>query len=304
MTKKSLMWSNGSIVETTNNVSSLNFVMHYGSPAAWEGIRAYAQSERQNKLLGREATSIFKLKDHIDRLFHSAKIVNLESPFTKTEVEEACIALVQANGAGDLYLRPILYSNQDAESVRATDEKPSLDIYAFPVKDLHARKNKGISVSISSYSRGYPQFQMQAKTPGNYVLSQAVKSEMAASGMDDVLFLDNLGYVTEATVGNIFIVKGKVITTPPDNGSILPGITRDVIMRIHRCEGVSNGSIEKPLTRADVYTADEMFMTGTYAEVVPIVRVDGRLIGNGEPGPVTKGLAAQYEERVRNTYVK
>jgi branched-chain amino acid aminotransferase len=288
------VWTNGQIIHTKKQIDSLNFVLHYGSPACWEGIRAYEKQDGN--------THIWKLEEHITRLFNSAKILNMKIPFEQHEVIEGCRKVVEANGSGDLYLRPIVYSTQDAESVRQAPSDISIDIYAFPIKKLG--RDKGVTAKISSITRGYPQFQMQCKTPANYAVLNNAKPEM--DGVDELLFCDNNGYVVEASVANIFIVRGDQILTPPNEGSILPGITRRCVLEILTNSATMYSKFkkvpmvaEKPLTRADIYTADEMFMCGTYAEVVPIIQVDQRQIGNGQPGFYSKMLLAAYQDLVR-----
>lgn len=298
--RKMKMWSNGKIIVAPKNITSLNFVLHYGSPAVWEGIRCYRQNDGTSE--------IFRLHHHINRFFDSAKIINLNIPFSKSDLLEACKALIAANGGGDLYIRPIAYSNQDAESVRSKNgHAVNVDIYTFPIPPLHDRKEGGIRVIVSSHRRGYPQFQMQAKTPANYTFSQLAKSEMEMAHVDDVFFMDNQGFVVEATVANIFVIKDGLVFTPPNNGSILEGITRATMLEMFLDTGnlfrhhkqVIQGVGEKNITRADLYTADEVFICGTYAEVVPVVEIDGRKIGDGKPGQLTKMVQNDYQKLVR-----
>lgn len=271
-------WSNGKIIEGKVPIDSLNFVMHFASPCVWEGIRSYEQLDG--------TTKIFELRNHIERLIDSSKILGFKIPFSVDELMKGCDDVVAANGGGNLYLRPIAYSAQDAESVRAETKVVNVDIYCFPIKGLGAEKPEGIKVGISSYVRGYPQFQMQAKSPPNYASIQCVKQEMERGGFSDMLFTDNNGHITEATVANIFVAKGDVVFTPPNDGSILPGITRRNVAQILRNPLLVSSYkkspiiMEKKITRADLYTADCVFMCGTYAEVVLISEIDGREIGN------------------------
>ncbi len=290
-------WSNGKIIEGKKQIDSLNFSLHYAGPCVWEGIRSYKQED------GR--TFIFMLEAHIDRLFDSAKIMGFEIPYTKKEIIQGCADVVDGNGGGDLYLRPISYVDQDAESVRTDAKNISVDIYSFPIHDLHDKKD-GIKLAISSYSRGYPQFQMQAKTASNYNFLHMIKHEMEKTGVDDLLLTDNQGYITEATVANIFIIKGDVIMTPPNDGSILPGITRRCLGQIIQNSNIMWGTykkapvlIEKNITRADLYTANCVILCGTYAEVVRVDEIDGRKIGTPETQEYYKILRRQYTKLVR-----
>lgn len=289
------IWTNGKFQDESKKIDSLNFSLHYSSPVVWEGIRAYKQAD--------ETTKVWKLQDHIERFFESAKIIGMTIPYTVKELVDACEQLVEQNGGGDLYLRPIAYSANDAESVIPQGTNVSVDIYCFPIPQLH--KTKEIKMAISNIVRGYPQYQMQAKTAANYNVLQLSKQQLEALKVDDVFFTDNQGYVVEATVANFFVVKGDVIMTPPNRGSILPGITRRCIADILTDTSITLTKyrktpivIEKDITRADIYTADEVFLCGTYAEVVNVLEVDGRKIGNGKY-PYFNLLKSEYERMVR-----
>jgi branched-chain amino acid aminotransferase len=288
------VWSDGHIIHTKKQIDSLNFVLHYGAPACWEGIRAYLQQDG--------TTKIWKLEEHIKRLFDSAKILGMEIPFTQYDIQEGCRLVVEANGSGNLYLRPIVYTTQDAESVRQKESPIAIDIYAFPINKLG--REEGIKARIASMQRGYPQFQMQCKNPANYAMLNNLKNELI--GVDELLFCDNQGYVVEATVANIFVVRGDQIFTPPNEGSILPGITRRCVAEILGDNATMFTKyqkhvkvMEKRITRSDLYTADEVFMSGTYAEIVPIIEIDGRKIADGKPGFFTKLTYKTYQDMVQ-----
>lgn len=278
------VWANGVISARKTPIDSFNFVLHYGAPAVWEGIRAYLKEDG--------TTHIWLLRPHIIRLFNSAKILNIEIPYTIDELVTACQEVVEAAGGGDLYLRPIVYATQDAESVRAQSNKINVDIYCFPLK---SSDKTALKARISSTPRGYPQYFMQAKTTTNYAVLHNCKTEF--EGVDELLFCDNDGYVVEASVANIFIVKQGVIFTPPQTGSILSGLTRQWIAQ--KAQDLGLQVIERRLTRPDIFTADEMFLTGTYMEVMPITVVDGRSIGDGEPGKITRMLKFEFTKQTR-----
>lgn len=289
-------WSDGKIVKGTKSIDSLNYALHYASPCVWEGIRAYKQEDG--------STKIWRLEDHIRRLFDSAKIMGFEIPFSYNQLVQGCRAVVEANGGGDLYLRPVAYASSDAESAKPQDLKISVDIYAFPLKALH--ESKGIKTIISALPRAYPYYQMQAKTAENYGFLQKVKQEIDRAGVDDALIMDDRGHIVEATVANLFVVKGDVILTPPNEGSILPGITRDCLFRLitdPRVMFVRHKKIpvvfEKPITRADLYTADCVILCGTYAEVVNVVEIDGRKIGDENSRFYFDVLQKEYQRLVR-----
>ena len=292
--KELKVWSNGKIIRGAKKIDSLNYVMHYASPCVWEGIRAYEQSDG--------TTKIFELKAHIDRLYESAKIIGFEIPYEKHKVMEGCKALVEQLGGGDLYLRPIAYAAGDAESAKPQNQHINMDIYAFPLKTLHEDK-KAVKLIISSFIRSYPQHQMQAKTAENYSFLQKVKPELQHSGADDALLCDKDGYIVEATVANIFVCKGSVVMTPPNDGSILPGITRANLGKILQSPDMNlkynkpTRLVEKRITRADIYTADCIILCGTYAEVVKVGEVDGRKIDGDDT--YYRILKNEYSDVVR-----
>lgn len=279
------VWADGSISAQKTPIDSFNFVMHYGAPAVWEGIRSYRKSDG--------TSHIWLLKQHIIRLFNSAKILNIEIPYTVEQLVEACNEVVEAAGGGDLYLRPIAYATQDAESVRAQTTRIAVDIYCFPINPPN--KEAGIKARISSTPRGYPNYHMQAKTTANYAVLHNCKNEF--QGIDEVLFCDNEGYVVEASVANLFIVKQGVVFTPPQTGSILSGLTRQWVAQ--KLAEANIPVVERRLTRPDVFTADEVFITGTYVETAPLIEVDGRVIGSGEPGPISRMVRYELSKATR-----
>lgn len=279
------VWADGSISSQKTPIDSFNFVMHYGAPAVWEGIRAYLKEDG--------TTHIWLLRQHIIRLFNSAKILNMEIPYSVEDLEKAVRDVVEACGGGDLYIRPIAYATQDAESVRAQTNRIAVDIYAFPIKPVS--KDAGITARISSTPRGYPNYHMQAKTTANYAVLHNCKNEF--EGVDELLFCDNDGYVVEASVANIFMVKNRAVFTPPQTGSILSGLTRQYVASVLADAGFSLQ--ERRLTRPDIYTADELFITGTYVEIAPLIKVDGRTIGDGEPGKVSRLVKFEMTKATR-----
>lgn len=279
------VWADGSISAQKTPIDSFNFVMHYGAPAVWEGIRTYLKTDG--------STHIWLLKQHIIRLFNSAKILNIEIPYTVEQLVAAVQDTVEAAGGGDLYIRPIAYATQDAESVRAQTNRIAVDIYTFPINPPN--KEAGITARISNTPRGYPNYHMQAKTTANYAVLHNCKNEF--DGVDELLFCDNDGYVVEASVANLFIVKQGVVFTPPQTGSILSGLTRQWVAQ----KLVNNGIqvVDRRLTKPDLYTADEVFITGTYVETAPLIKIDGRTIGTGEAGPVARKVRYEITKATR-----
>lgn len=271
-------WSDRKIVDGKAPSDSFSFSLHYAGPAVWEGMRAYVQDDGTCK--------IFKLKEHVQRLRDSAKILGVNLPYSNAEIEQACETMVQLSGNKDSYLRPIAHLDVDAEGIHAKKTKDlKLDIYCVPAPKLHRDAERGIKMVISNVVRGYPQFNMQAKTPTNYAALTSVQPLIEQAGVQDAFLVDNQGYIVEATVANFFVVKGDVIMTPPNAGSILPGITRRTIAEIL---GDSSKMftkykkaprvVEKNITKADLYTADCVFLCGTYAEVMKVSEIDGRKI--------------------------
>lgn len=291
-------WCSGQIIEGKKQINSLNYSLHYSGPVVWEGIRSYKQDDG--------STRVWKLKEHVQRLKDSAKICGFEIPYTNKQIEDAIEQLVNANGSGDLYIRPIAYTEMDAESIHAQVDKIALDIYCRKVPLLHKAGDKGIKMAISGFTRGYPQFQMQAKTPANYQFVQLSKAHMKQLGVQDIFVLDNAGHVVEATVSNFWVFKGDVAMTPPNKGSILPGVTRKCVAEILQEPGIMVRKynkapivVEKDITKADIYTADCVILCGTYAEIVNVLEVDGRKIGSDDTHTYFKILADEYHNLVR-----
>lgn len=232
--------------------------------------------------------------------------MQLEPTIKPIDVIQGCIDLVKYKGGGDLYLRPIIYENASCEGVLSSDLGVSIDIYCFELGKGYPEE--GIKVAISSIPRGYPAFNMQAKAAANYGSLRLYNQEAKRLGVSAMLIPNFSGYIMESAVANIFIVKDGIVMTPCNNGDILPGITRrDIIQKIflnnnvmysmyHRVVNV----VERNLTKADIYSADEIFLCGTFAEVTPVIEVDGRMIGNGRAGQLTLIAKNVYANLVRN----
>lgn len=297
LNKSRKMWSNGQFQNSPNQIDSLNLIMHYAGPAIWEGMRSYKQADG--------STKIWALREHIARLFNSAKILNIQIPYTPAELETACIELVRANGNGDQYIRPLVYPIEGAEKIKVTEQIFSVDIYSFEVPKM-TTSDKGLKMAISNQIRSFPQFHMQAKTTQNYAFVYSCGEEARRIGVNDVFLRDNNGHIVETSVANFFIIYKSTALTPPNDGSILPGITRSTVSQI-----ITNSYIfhthnlpimalhEHKITPALLYTADEIFLCGTYAEVIPVVEIDGRKVGDGKIGKVTKLIKDQYSRLVR-----
>lgn len=278
-----IMWSNGYFREDPTPVSSFNWTLHYGG-SVWEGIRSYQNYDGM--------AEIFMLERHIERLIESAQILRLDVPYTKEQLMAAIIDLQGRHGQRELYFRPIVYRRKNAESNHDIEPKIGVDIYAFELNNTFSKE--GIRVVTSSLSRNYPEFEMQCKSSNNYGQIMLMRTEASKNGVDEVLLKNRNGHYTESSTANLFVVlsSGEIIT-PPSDGSILPGITRSLI-------GQQLQAVEKVVTRPDLITAQEIFLTGTYAEVTPIIEFDGYAVGLGKRGPIVELTQKWYEKAVRH----
>ena len=275
------IWMDGKLVNWKDaNIHVLTHTLHYGV-GAFEGIRCYKTEN---------GSAIFRLDDHVDRLFASAHILSFKIPFSKQEISEAIKEVVRVNRLEACYIRPIVYIGYGSMGIYIEDNPINVAIAAWKWGSYLGDEGleKGIRVKISSFTRHHVNISMtRAKVPGYYVNSILAKKEVKAAGYDEAVLLDPDGYVAEGSGENIFVVrKGTIKTTPLT--SILSGITRESIITIARDMGMT--VIEERFTRDDLYIADEVFLTGTAAELTPVREVDNRSVGTGKPGPITKRL--------------
>ncbi len=280
-----VIWMDGTMVPWRDaNVHVLTHSLHYGV-GAFEGIRAYKTPK---------GTAIFRLDDHVRRLFDSAHILEMAMTFTPAAIAEACVASVRENKLETAYIRPLAYYGSEGMGLHAQNLSVHVAIASwFWGAYLGADAlEKGIRIKTSSYTRHLVNSIMcRAKACGNYINSILALQEAARDGYDEALLLDNEGMVAEGSGENIFIVRKGVLYTPQIT-SALEGITRDTVMKIAREEQIE--VVEKRITRDEVYIADEAFFTGTAAEVTPIRELDNRRIGTGTMGPVTRKLQKDY----------
>jgi len=266
------------------NVHILTHTLHYGL-GAFEGLRCYKTPE---------GSAIFRLDEHVERLFQTAHIFLIDIPYTRDEIKAAIIKTVRANKLKECYIRPLVYIGYGAMGLYPKDNPISVAIAAWPWGAYLGEEGlaKGIRVRVSSYIRNHVNSNMsRGKVCGYYVNSQLSKKEAIAGGFDEGLLLDTEGYVSEGSGENIFIVRNGIIKTTPLT-SILEGITRDSILKLAGDLGIPVK--EERFTRDEVYIADEAFFTGTAAEVTPIRELDNRVIGKGKAGPITKKLQAAF----------
>jgi len=279
------IWKDGHMIEWRDaTLHMLTHSLHYGM-AIFEGVRAYKTVD---------GTAIFRLKEHTQRLFNSAKIFQMKLPFDMETLMAAQRDVVRANQLESCYIRPLAWIGSEKMGVSARGNTIHVSVAAWPWGAYLGEEGlaKGIRVKTSSFTRHHVNASMvRAKASGYYINSILANQEVTADGYDEALLLDTEGYVSEGAGENIFIVKaGKIYT--PDLASCLDGITRDSVLTMARDQGIE--VIEKRITRDEIYCADEAFFTGTAAEVTPIRELDGRQIGAGSRGPVTEQLQSLF----------
>jgi branched-chain amino acid aminotransferase len=283
------IWMDGELVPWDEaRIHILTHSLHYGS-GVFEGIRAYATSQ---------GAGVFRLTDHIHRLFNSAKVYLIDIPFTPDDLIEAVKDTVRANGLESCYIRPIVYLGYGEMGLNPLPCPVNVSIAVWPWGTYLGDEGiqHGVRMKISTWQRHDPNaVPPAAKGTGMYVNSSLAKVEALKAGYDEAILLSPQGYVSECTGENIFVVRNGAILTPPVAAGALEGITRDSIMTIARDLGYELR--EANILRTDLYLAEEAFLSGTAAEVVPIRSVDDREIG--EPGPITRGVQETYFAAVR-----
>lgn len=279
------IWMNGTFVKWDDaKVHILTHSMHYGT-AVFEGIRCYKTDA---------GSAVFRLQEHVNRLFESAHICQMEMPFTREAVAEAILETIRVNKIDACYIRPLAYLGYGAMGIFPKENPVQISVAVWPWGSYLGEEglNNGIRVKISSYTRPHVNSTMvRSKTTANYANSLLAKREALKDGYDEAMLLDTDGYVAEGSGENVFMVRKGVIKTPPLT-SILEGITRETIIALAAECGMK--LVEERFTRDELYVADEAFFTGTAAEITPIREVDNRTIGTGRPGPITKALQTAY----------
>lgn len=289
--KTDKIWFDGKLVPWDEaNVHVLTHTLHYGV-GVFEGIRAYKCADGRSE--------VFRLKEHVDRLFDSAKILHMTIPYTREEIISAIVETLKANKMAEGYIRPIAFIGDGMMGVHPGDNPIRVAIATWPWGAYLGAEalEKGIRVATSTYIRHHVNIMMtKAKASGNYLNSVLAKLEAKANGYDEAVLLDPDGYVAEGTGENIFLVRSGCLKTPPLT-SILEGVTRNSVMTLAADLGYK--VIEERFTRDYLYVADEAFFTGTAAEITPIREVDRRVIGEGKAGPVAKRLQTEYFKVVK-----
>ena len=280
------IWMNGKLVPFKNaKVHVLTHALHY-STAVFEGIRCYITSN---------GSAIFRLPEHVDRFFNSAKLYGMKIRYTKKQILDAIIRTVKASGLKECYIRPIAYYGYGTMGLTPTLNRVDVSISCWEWKmgESKAGKFSGAKCKISKWvridSRSQP---MRAKSAANYSNAAFARVEALKSGYDEAIMLNYNGKVAEGSAENIFIVKNGIIKTPPLNADILNGITRDSVIRLIKADRIK--LIQKNITLKELLKADEVFMTGTAAEVKSVTKINSTSIGNGKVGKITKTLQKSF----------
>ncbi len=290
------IWKNGELVDYEKaTVHFLTPVMHYGA-AVFEGIRAYKTDK---------GPAVFRLHEHTDRLIESAEVFGFRDlPWTVEDIVKAVKDTVRANGFEECYIRPLLYLDGGAWNLNIDAGKPALMIAVWQWSNYLGEESleKGVRANISSYTRHHPNVTMtKAKIAGNYVNSILAKTESVRLGFAEAIMLDPQGYVGECTGENLFIVRrGKVIT--PSTAPVLEGITRHTVFTIAQDLGYE--VLEQPISRDQLYIADEVFVCGTAGEVIGLTEIDYRKIGDGKSGKITREIQNVYHDLIRGKVAK
>jgi branched-chain amino acid aminotransferase len=283
-----VVWMDGELVpwdQAKVHISSNS--LHYGS-AVFEGVRGYYHDGE---------IYVFKLREHIRRLIESAKIIMLKNPYSEKDLIEATVRTLRENRyTTNVYIRPILYGGENVMTLDPQEVPVRAAILTFPLDKFF--KKFGLRVGVSTWRR-VPDTSLppRAKASANYLNSMLATRDARQAGYDEAILLDQNGYVSEGPGENIFLVKDRMISTPPASSAILEGITRGTVITLARDLGYQ--VVERPISRVELYTADELFFTGTAVEIQPIIEVDGRVVADGQPGAVTKQLYELYQRVVR-----
>jgi branched-chain amino acid aminotransferase len=286
MAKAKHIWMNGKWVDWDDaKIHVLSHVAHYGT-AVFEGIRAYETPK---------GPAVFRLDEHVERLFFSAKVYRMEIPFTLEQIRQACIDVVAINELKECYIRPLVYRGYENLGVNPFGNPIDVAIAAFPWGQYLGADAlaKGVAVKVGSWNRMAPNtLPAMAKAAANYMNSALLKMEAKIDGYEEAIALDRNGFVSEGSGQNLFaVIKGELVT-PPLANSILAGITRASIITLAREMGLKVR--EETMPREMLYAADELFYSGTAVEVSPIASVDRLNVGNGERGPITKALQEAF----------
>jgi branched-chain amino acid aminotransferase len=285
------VWMNGTLVDWKDaNIHIATHVVHYGS-GVFEGARCYAT---------KSGPACFRLDDHVRRLIESARIYRMESQYDAAAIRSAILETIRANGFNACYIRPIVYRGYEALGVNPfpCPVDVAILLWEWPAMFTGDALEQGVDVKVSTWARIAPNtLPALAKSVANYANSQLIKMEALVEGYSEAIALDHTGLISEGSGQNVFLVRDRVIYTPPTSSSVLGGVTRDSVMTIAREQGFEIR--EQALPREMLYLADEAFFAGTAVEVTPIRSVDKIKVGKGSRGPITAAIQARFFDIVR-----
>lgn len=294
MDESKTIWIDGLLYEGQNaKIHILTHSLHYGT-AVFEGIRCYKTQK---------GLAIFRLEDHLKRLFESAKIYFMNIEYSKKELEDAIINTIKKNELDECYIRPLVYFGHGKMGVYPLNNKVSVSIAVWKWDEYIKKENdeQGIRLMVSSWMRiDGRTMPVHAKATANYANSALARIEAIKFGFDEAILLNTAGKVVEASAENIFIVKNKTLITPPISSGSLEGITRDTVLALAKEDDIL---IEiRDISKDELYLADEIFLTGTAAEIKSVGEIDNRMIGNGKTGTITKRMKRLFEQSIRGNH--
>ncbi len=288
MKQADLIWMNGEFVAWEDaKVHVLTHALHYGT-GVFEGVRAYETAR---------GTAVFRHQDHIDRLFKSAQMYYMDVPYTKEQIRDATLDLIARNGLKSCYIRPVVYRGAGPMGLYPLDCPVDvfIAVWEWGAYLGEEGKQRGVTGTVVSWRKiGQDSLIPLAKANGQYLNSVLAKIEAEKAGYEEGILLDQRGFVCEGTGENLFVIKDDVIATPGFNSSILGGINRLSAIDIARDLGYT--VVERDIARGELYLADEIFMTGTAAELTPLREIDDHPVGTGEPGQITRAIQSLFED--------
>jgi branched-chain amino acid aminotransferase len=294
MDERNIIWIDGFLYENQNaKIHILTHSLHYGT-AVFEGIRCYKTQK---------GLAIFRLQDHLKRLFDSAKIYFMNIEYSMKELEDAIINTIKKNGLDECYIRPLVYFGHGKMGVYPLNNKVSVSIAVWKWDEYIKKENdeQGIRLMVSGWMRiDGRTMPVHAKATANYANSALARIEAIKSGFDEAILLNTAGKVVEASAENIFIVKNKTLITPPISSGSLEGITRDTVLALAKEDSILTEI--RDISKDELYLADEIFLTGTAAEIKSVGEIDNRMIGNGKIGTITKRMKNLFEKAIRGNH--
>ncbi|MGZ5551781.1 MAG: branched-chain amino acid transaminase [Nitrososphaeraceae archaeon] len=294
MDERNIIWIDGLLYESQNaKIHILTHSLHYGT-AVFEGIRCYKTQK---------GLAIFRLEDHLKRLFESAKIYFMNIEYSKKELEDAIINTIKKNGLDECYIRPLVYFGHGKMGVYPLNNKVSVSIAVWKWDEYIKKENdeQGIRLMVSGWMRiDGRTMPVHAKATANYANSALARIEAIKSGFDEAILLNTAGKVVEASAENIFILKNKTLITPPVSSGSLEGITRDTVLALAIEDDILTEI--RDISKDELYLADEIFLTGTAAEIKSVGEIDNRMIGNGKTGTITKRMKRLFEQSIRGNH--